>query len=405
MNKKRVIILMMDSLGVGSSKDAIKFNDEGSNTFRHIYESYPMHIPNLEKKGLTSLLGINSTEIFDKKHDIKTDGAYGFAAEKSSGKDTISGHWEIVGCPVLFDWTYFNQKDKNGSYFPLNFIENFTREAKILDGVIDAGQGSGTEIINRFGDLHKKTKKPIIYTSADSVFQIACHEEYYGLDALYKISRVARNILDSMALKVGRVIARPFIGEKAGDYLRTVNRKDFSVPPPYKTLLDNIVDAGGNVISIGKISDIFSHQGISKKVKSYGLPDLIDKTISEIKTMSPSSLLFTNFVNFDCDYGHRRDLKGYAKALEYFDYRLPEINNALCESDMVVLCADHGCDPTWIGNDHTREFIPFLIWGKSIKPGFMGCRKTFSDIGATIAEFLDTQDLFYGTSCSQFLNL
>jgi phosphopentomutase len=404
MNKKRVIILMMDSLGVGSSKDSVKFGDEGSNTFSHIYGSYPMHIPNLEKKGLTRLIKKTNKDLFKESH-IVPDCAYGSAAEKSSGKDTISGHWEIVGCPVLFDWTYFNKKNKYGSYFPIEFMEKFKKECQIFDSVIDAGQGSGTEIINRFGDLHKETKNPIVYTSADSVFQIACHEKHFGLNELYKISGIARKILDDMGLKVGRVIARPFIGENAGDYLRTVNRRDFSVPPTRKTLLDKIVDEGGNVVSIGKIADIFSNQGISRKVKAYGLPDLIDKTINEIETMSSSSLLFTNFVNFDCDYGHRRDLKGYAKALEYFDYRLPEINSVLQKSDMVVLCADHGCDPTWTGNDHTRELIPFLIWGEAIKPGFMGFRKTFSDIGATIAEFLDIQDLSYGTSCSKFLNL
>jgi len=400
MNKKRVIILMMDSLGVGSSEDSIKFNDEGSNTFSHIYESYPMHIPNLEKKGLVHLIKKNVNFATD-----APDAAYGLASERSSGKDTISGHWEIVGCPVLFDWTYFNEKNKNGSYFPTEFIENFKKESRVFNDVVDAGHGSGTEIINRFGDIHKKTKNPIIYTSADSVFQIACHEKHFGLESLYKISKIARTIFDNMGLKVGRVISRPFIGERSGDYIRTVNRKDFSVPPPYHTLLDKVINKGGKVISIGKIADIFSHRGISKAIKAYGLPDLIDKTIDEIKDMPDNSLLFTNFVNFDCDYGHRRDLKGYAKALEYFDYRLPEINHALSESDMVVVCADHGCDPTWLGNDHTRELIPFLIWGQSIKPGFMGLRKTFSDIGATIAEFMGIKDLPYGTSCSRFLKL
>jgi phosphopentomutase len=404
MNERRVIILMIDSLGIGSSSDSIKFKDVGSNTLSHIYKSYPMCIPNLEKKGLLHAVNKSSgCNLYNKNKTL--DGAYGFSGEKSSGKDTISGHWEIVGCPVLFDWKYFNEKNSEGSYFPIEFIKKLKSSSQLFEDIIDAGQGSGTEIINRFGSMHKETGNPIIYTSADSVFQIACHEKYFGLNNLYEISEAARNILDNMGLNIGRVIARPFIGEENEGYSRTVNRKDFSVLPSHKTILDKILDEGGDVTSIGKISDIFAHQGISKKIKGYNLPDLLDKTIDEISNMPSRGLLFTNFVNFDCDYGHRRDLKGYAKALEYFDSRLPEIDSVLRDSDMVVLCADHGCDPTWLGNDHTREYIPFLLWGKMIQPGFLGCRKTFSDIGATIAEFLNLRYPSYGISCSKFLNL
>jgi phosphopentomutase len=398
MNKGRVIILMVDSLGVGSSSDSVKFNDVGSNTLSHIYNSYPMYVPNLRKVGLLRTIHeVKENELFN--------GAFGFATEKSSGKDTISGHWEIVGCPVSFNWKYFYKKYDSGSYFPDDFMHTIKNESQLFNDVIDAGHGSGTEIINRFGDIHIETGKPIIYTSADSVFQIACHEHYFGLDNLYKISSMVRGIFDSMGYNVGRVIARPFLGKGNGNYLRTVNRRDFSVLPPHNTLLDNILSEGGDVISIGKISDIFAHQGISKQVKAHGLPDLINKTLDEILVMPPSSLLFTNFVNFDCDYGHRRDLKGYAKALEYFDSRLPEIDDILCESDMVVLCADHGCDPTWIGNDHTRELIPTLFWGKKVKPGFLGLRSSFSDVGATIARFLNVKQTPFGLPCSEILNL
>jgi phosphopentomutase len=357
-----------------------------------------MYVPNLRKVGLLRTIHeVKENELFN--------GAFGFATEKSSGKDTISGHWEIVGCPVSFNWKYFYKKYDSGSYFPDDFMHTIKNESQLFNDVIDAGHGSGTEIINRFGDIHIETGKPIIYTSADSVFQIACHEHYFGLDNLYKISSMVRGIFDSMGYNVGRVIARPFLGKGNGNYLRTVNRRDFSVLPPHNTLLDNILSEGGDVISIGKISDIFAHQGISKQVKAPGLPDLINKTLDEILVMPPSSLLFTNFVNFDCDYGHRRDLKGYAKALEYFDSRLPEIDDILCESDMVVLCADHGCDPTWIGNDHTRELIPTLFWGKKVKPGFLGLRSSFSDVGATIARFLNVKQTPFGLPCSEILNL
>jgi len=410
MNKNRVIILMIDSLGIGSSKDAYKFNDVGSDTFGHIYEhihlanrrEVKLKIPNLEKKGLlkaaeksrkSKLYGNNDSK-------IRIDGAYGYAIEKSSGKDTISGHWEIVGCPFLSDFYYFKSKN-NKSCFPKEFIDCFIKEANLKNGIIDGGHASGTEIINKFGKRHIKTKQPIIYTSADSVFQIAAHEKFFSIKDLYRISNIARKILDKMNINVARVISRPFVNGKKNNYERTKNRKDYSVPPPRKTLLNKLSESKGHVISIGKIADIFSNQGITKSIKADGISDLFDKTIFETFTAPPGSIIFTNFVDFDSKCGHRRDVNSYAKSLEYFDSRLPELNRIVKKSDMVVLCADHGCDPTWYGNDHTREHIPFLFWGDNIKPGFIGARKSFSDIGATIAKFLGLHPLKYGKSCLQ----
>ncbi|MCP3942110.1 MAG: phosphopentomutase [Desulfobacteraceae bacterium] len=411
MNNNRVLILLIDSLGIGYAKDADKFGDVGADTFAHIVDRCGkktadndkrngiLKLPNLAKKGLyQAALASRGKSITD--YSPKTtgiDAAYGYAIEQSKGKDTPSGHWEITGSPVLFDWHYFTPKDTN-SCFPGDFINAFIEKTGLTQGLFDAGHASGTEVINRLGDEHRQTLKPIIYTSADSVLQIAAHEESFGLERLYEICKVARTLLDDMKLNIGRVIARPFIGNKNGNYTRTGNRHDYSVSPPTKTLLDHIKEENGEVISIGKIADIYANQGITKQVKATGIAELFETSLNEFSKAPAGSLVFTNFVDFDSEYGHRRDTAGYANALEYFDNRLPELDHIIKDNDMIIITADHGCDPTWQGSDHTREHIPFLYWGKQIKPGYIGARKTFADIGQTIADFLEIKPLKYGES-------
>jgi phosphopentomutase len=319
-------------------------------------------------------------------------GAYGHAAELSSGKDTPSGHWEIAGVPVLFDWGYF--KGKQGA-FPAELLQQLIERAG-LPGVLGNCHASGTTIIAELGDEHVATGKPIVYTSADSVFQIACHEEAFGLERLYDLCDIARELVDKY--NIGRVIARPFIGNGPDSYTRTGNRRDLTTPPHAPTVLDKLVEAGGDVISIGKISDIYAHQGITKKVKASGNAALFDATLEALQDAGDRSIVFTNFVDFDMLYGHRRDVEGYAAALEYLDHRLPEILERLGKGDLLILCADHGCDPTWPGSDHTREHIPVLVCGAGMKAGSLGRRDTFADIGQSLATFFDLEPMDYGTS-------
>lgn len=406
LKNKKVVILLFDSFGVGDAPDAHDFGDIGSDTFGHIVDHFknngmPIRLPNLSKKGLKAAAEHSRGEPLSQ--NVATDGdviensKYGYCAELSKGKDTPSGHWEIAGVPVLFDWYYFKPNSK-GSCFDTKFIDKLLLEADIPNGFIDAGHASGTEVLKQYGCESCVTKKPIIYTSGDSVFQIAAHEDYFGLDKLLEICKVARRLLDEMDMVVGRVIARPFIGESSDEYERTGNRRDFSILPPSKTLLDNLCDAGGEVISIGKISDIYAEQGISKKVKATGLKDLFDKTIAEYDVAKSNSLIFVNFVDLDSSFGHRRDPKGYGKALEYLDSRIPDLDNILDDSTIVIMAADHGCDPTAPGSDHTRESIPFLLWGKNIKSEFIGARDSFADIGQSIADYMGVKKLDYGKS-------
>ncbi|MCF6807029.1 phosphopentomutase [Thiotrichales bacterium 19S9-12] len=408
--KGRVVILLMDSFGIGYSEDADQYGDVGSDTLGHIvdyakdaYEKNkrktPLYLPNLAKRGLEKAYELSQNKKLTHSLGYKGDlcGYYGYAKEISLGKDTPSGHWEIAGVPVLFDWHYFKTSE-SGKTFPNSFLDQWLNQCKLIAGVLDAGHASGTEVINRLGNLHCQTKKPIIYTSGDSVFQVAAHEEIFGLSRLYEICERARALLDQQGLKVGRVIARPFVGEN-GDYTRTGNRRDYSILPPNKTLLDYIVQAKGEVISIGKIADIYAHQGVSQTIKATGLEQLFDQTISALEKANTGSLIFTNFVDFDSSYGHRRNVSGYADALEYFDTRLPELDQKLQDDDLVIIAADHGCDPTWEGSDHTREHIPVLAWnndkGLSVN---IGQRDSFSDIGQSIASFMGLKPLTYGKS-------
>ena len=394
----RAIILVMDSFGIGATEDAANFGDTGSNTLGSIASQRaaagkPLNLPNLTRLGLMNAARDSAG---DWPRDCETDAepvaAYGYAAELSSGKDTPSGHWEIAGVPVLFDWGYFSELQNT---FPPALLEKLVVRAD-LPGVLGNCHASGTTIIAELGAEHMATGKPIVYTSADSVFQIACHEESFGLDRLYELCDVARELVDEY--NVGRVIARPFVGNDASDFQRTGNRRDLTVLPPAKTLLDKLTDSGGDVVSVGKISDIYAHQGITKKVKASGNAALFDATLEEIRLASDRTIVFTNFVDFDMLYGHRRDVDGYADALEYFDQRLPELLELMRADDVLVITADHGCDPTWQGSDHTREHIPVLVYGSTVTAGSLGKRDTFADIGQSLASYFKLSPMDYGTS-------
>jgi phosphopentomutase len=398
----RAIIAVLDSFGVGATADAERFGDEGSDTFGHIAAERAkssdgeLKLPNLAKLGLYHA-GRDSTGAFaaGADEDVEIIGAYGFAEELSSGKDTPSGHWEIAGVPVLFDWGYFTAKENT---FPPELLEKLIERAD-LPGVIGNCHASGTTIIAELGEEHVKTGKPIVYTSADSVFQIACHEEAFGLDRLYELCDIARELVDEY--NIGRIIARPFTGDDAASFVRTGNRRDLTTPPHADTLLDKLVADGGEVISVGKISDIYAHQGITRKVKATGNAALFDATLEALGEAGDRSIVFTNFVDFDMLYGHRRDVPGYAAALEYFDQRLPELLAVMQSDDVLVICADHGCDPTWPGSDHTREHIPVLVYGDSVEAGPLGKRESFADIGQSLASFFKLSPMEFGTS---FLN-
>jgi len=411
---KRTIFLLLDSLGIGASHDADKFegsladgttfNDVGANTFGSIAKlcaegkadigrKGPLVVPNLTKLGLAHACKDSSGEFpVGLDESVIPVSAYGYAQEISTGKDTPSGHWEITGAPVLYEWGYF--KDKQNS-FPKALLDAIVERAGI-SGYLGNCHSSGTVILDELGEEHLRTGKPIFYTSSDSVFQIACHEESYGLEKLYELCEIVRELLEPY--NIGRVIARPFIGDAPGNFARTGNRHDYSVLPPNKTLLDRMEASGGEVVSIGKISDIFAAQGITKAIKATGLEALFDESLQALKDASKDTIIFTNFVNFDADFGHRRDVAGYASALEYFDTRLPEMLELMDEDDLLVLSADHGCDPTWPGTDHTREHIPVIFYGKHAPAGTVGLRETFADIGQTIAEHQQLPDLEYGKS-------
>ncbi len=393
----RAVILMMDSFGIGATEDAERFGDTGANTLGSIARvragSRPLSLPNLARLGLIRAATDSAGEAPAGCADAdEVTGAYGYAAELSSGKDTPSGHWEIAGVPVLFDWGYFDKKTES---FPPEFLEKLIERAG-LPGVLGNCHASGTTIIAELGEAHMETGKPIVYTSADSVFQIAAHEETFGLERLYELSQIARDLVDDY--NIGRVIARPFVGTNPENFERTGNRRDLTTPPPSKTVLDKLADSGGEVISIGKIADIYAHQGITRKVKATGNAALFDETLKALDDAPDRSIVFTNFVDFDMLYGHRRDVEGYAAALEYFDARLPELLDVLNADDLLVITADHGCDPTWDGSDHTREHIPVLVSGAGIPAGSIGKRETFADIGQTLAEFFGVDSMDYGTS-------
>ncbi|MBQ4068152.1 MAG: phosphopentomutase [Lachnospiraceae bacterium] len=385
MAKKRVIWIILDSVGMGELPDAKDFDDVGTHTIGHVAKKNGgLKIPNMIKLGLGNIPGMIHIEGVE-----SAIGCYGKGAEISKGKDTTVGHWEMTG---------IYSKERFPTYpegFPKEIIDEFCEKTGVQD-VLGNEVASGTEIIARLGDEHIKTKKPIIYTSADSVFQIACHEEVYAPEELYRLCEVARNILKDEH-GVARVIARPFVGEN-GNYSRTSNRRDFSIKPSENNLLCYLKNSGYAVIAVGKIEDIFAGVGVTEAVHTKDNQDGIDKTIDYIKS-DFEGLIFTNLVEFDSKWGHRNDYLGYAKGLEEFDVRIPEIINAMKDEDLLIINSDHGCDPTTKGTDHTREYIPILIYGKKLKSNvYLGERESFADIGATIAEYFKVDKLDIGTS-------
>ncbi|WP_428074534.1 phosphopentomutase [Candidatus Avelusimicrobium luingense] len=395
--KKRAVILMMDSFGIGNAEDAAQFHDEGADTLGHIATKRGhLNLPNLAALGLFKAAQASTGKEVQAGPQtaakVNLPSKYGFMREISRGKDTSSGHWEMAGCPVDFDWGYFKPDYPS---FPQALVDEICAKAK-LPGILGNKAASGTAIIEELGEEHIKTGKPICYTSADSVFQIAAHEKYFGLDNLYRVCEVAFECVKPY--NIARVIARPFVGEKKGEFQRTKNRHDYSVTPPHATVLDAIKNAGGSVISVGKISDIFAKQGITKAVKASGLEELWNVTLQEAKTAPDFSVVFTNFVDFDMVWGHRRDVEGYAKGLEYFDTRLPDLAAQLDENDIVFITADHGCDPTYTGTDHTREHVPVIMFGKNVKPQFIGRRDTYADLGQTLADYFKLPPLAVGKS-------
>jgi phosphopentomutase len=382
----------MDSVGIGSAPDAAEYGDVGADTIGHIAGACaagkadgcsregPLYVPNLAGLGLGEACRLAGGDLPDGLEIRHREGRFGCAIEVSKGKDTPSGHWELAGVPVPFDWGYF---PRTIPCFPHDLVVQFCARAK-LPGILGNCHASGTEIIERLGDAHVHSGKPICYTSADSVFQIAAHEQAFGLDRLYAICRVAREFLDP--LNIGRVIARPFTGQSAR-YQRTHNRRDYSVPPPGRTVLDLATDAGRDVVSIGKIGDIFAHRGTGRVLKGNGNEALFDRTLEGFDTLKEGGFLFANFIDFDSIYGHRRDVAGYAAALEAFDRRLSQLIARLKRDDMLIITADHGCDPTWSGTDHTREQVPLLVLGGDVSRR-IGARTSFADVGASIARHL-----------------
>jgi len=404
----RGIILVMDSFGIGATADADRFGDVGADTLGHIAEACaagkadrpglrqgPLRIPNLTRLGLARAAQ-GSTGCVPAGLDgaAPVQAAHGFAAELSSGKDTPSGHWEIAGLPVTFDWGFFPKEQPS---FPRELTDALIRDCN-LPGILGNCHASGTDIIRDLGAEHVKTGKPICYTSADSVFQIAAHETHFGLQRLYDVCKVAKKLTEP--LNVARVIARPFVGETPDDFIRTANRKDLTTPPHGETLLTRLVAAGGEVISIGKIADIYAHAGISSKIAAKDNMALFDATLEALKVAGDRALVFANLVDFDMLYGHRRDIAGYAAALEIFDRRLPELEALLQPNDLVLITADHGCDPTWHGTDHTREHVPVLWFGPKVKAQDLGLRSSFADMGQTLARHLGLSPLDHGTACN-----
>lgn len=386
---KRVVIIVLDSVGIGEMPDAERFGDKGSNTLANTAKALGgLNLPNLGKLGLGNIhpiLGVDKVE--------KPLGAFGKASEKSEGKDTVTGHWEIAGCVLKTPLNTF----PNG--FPEEIVSEFTKRTGLE--VLGNKVASGTEIIKELGEEHIKTGKPILYTSADSVFQLAAHEEVIPVEKLYELCQIARDMLQGK-WTVGRVIARPFVGDSSETFKRTANRHDYSLDPFCKTMLEYIIEKELEVSSVGKINDIYNGKGITKTVRIKNNMEGVDKTIEELKR-DFGGLLFTNLVDFDMLYGHRNNPEGYGKALEEVDVRIAEILENLKEDDLLIITADHGCDPTTESTDHSREYIPILAYGKNFKGGnSIGKRESFTDIAKTVLEYLNIENDIEGES---FLNL
>ena len=369
---QRILLIVLDGAGIGAMPDAAEWGDAGSDTFGHILESRDLRLPNLQRYGLGNIRPLKSLPPL-----AQPEGSYGRCALRSNGKDTTTGHWEMAG--IILERAFPTYP--NG--FPANIIDRFVKES-FVPGILGNVPASGTEIIKVLGEEHVKTHKPIVYTSADSVFQIAAHEEVIPLPRLYEMCETARRILDGEH-RVGRVIARPFLGQ-VGAFYRTENRHDYAVPPPRDNLLPALSDEDLDVVCIGKIASIYDSMGVTKDLVAKNNEQSIDQTIAALHAAS-RGLIFSNLVDFDMLYGHRRDTEGYAKALEHFDARLPEIEQAMLVDDVMMITADHGNDPTFPGSDHTREYAPLLVYGKNAKEGVdLGTRASLADIGQTVAE-------------------
>ena len=388
----RAILLVLDSVGCGGAEDAAAYGDEGSDTLGHIAEACaagrgdreglrrgPLALPRLDALGLGHAMSASTGSRPQGFTMGEPSGQWGYGIETSRGKDTPSGHWEIAGTRVDFDWGYFPD---TLPAFPERLTAALIREGE-LPGILGDRRASGTVIIEDLGEEHLRTGKPICYTSADSVFQIAAHEEAFGLERLYALCRIARRLCDP--LKVGRVIARPFVGGSAKEFVRTAHRKDFAVPPPGGNLLQRATKAGRAVVSIGKIGDIFAHCDTGEERKGKSNDGNVDLLIEALKDTPEGGLILVNLVDFDTEWGHRRDVPGFAACLEAFDRRLGEIEAAMRADDYCLITADHGNDPTYKGFDHTREHVPILAFGAGAPPDPIGARGTLADIAETIA--------------------
>jgi phosphopentomutase len=399
----RAIILVLDSFGIGGAPDAAAYGDEGGDTFGHIAAACvdgrgyraglrqgPLWLPHLDALGLGAA-GLAATGKLATGFSAQPTRGVGAAAiETSKGKDTPSGHWEISGCPVPFEWGYFAETIPS---FPADLTVAIIREGR-LPGILGDRHASGTDVIDEFGEESLRTGKPILYTSVDSVLQIAAHEEHFGLQRLYDLCKICRKLVDP--LMIGRVIARPFLGTSKADFRRTSNRKDFAIPPPEGNILDRCQVAGRQVISVGKIGDIFAHRNTGEECKGKSNNEHISMMLESLERLRDGGFMFVNLVDLDTEYGHRRDVPGYAACLEAFDKRLPEIEAKLRPGDLLFITADHGNDPTWRGTDHTRECVPVLITGPGIAPASVGRLSTFADIGASVAQHLGLTATHFG---------
>lgn len=392
----RVFLLILDSFGIGAAADADKFGDVGSDTFLHIAQACALgrankqgmragalQVPNMAALGL-GLAGQASSGTLAPNFsaDQEIIGQWGYAIEQSNGKDTPTGHWEIGGFKVDIDWGYF---PKTEPCFPEELIAEFCKRAKI-PGILGNKHASGIPVIRELGEQSIKTGKPIVYTSVDSVFQIAVHEEYFGIDRLYEICEIAFEL--TKELNIGRVIARPFIGNDASDFTRTGNRHDYAIAPTHDTILDRAKNAGRQVIAVGKISDIYAGRGVTHSIRAHLNDNIFNATLEAEAMAKDGDFVMSNFVDFDMLFGHPRDVAGYANALEEFDKRLPELYARMNDDDIIILTADHGNDPTWEGSDHTREHVPVLVYGKNLKSGTIGARPSFCDIGESVIDAL-----------------
>ena len=401
----RAVIIVLDSVGCGGAADAADYGDAGSDTVGHIAQACAegrgdreglrsglLKLPQMDALGLGLAMFASTGRRPPGFANPAPKGQWGYGVETSRGKDTPSGHWEIAGTPVAFPWGYFPQ---TRPAFPASLSSALIEQAK-LPGILADCHASGTAVIDEYGEEHLRTLKPICYTSADSVLQIAAHEEAFGLERLYEVCRVARKLCDP--LNIGRIIARPFLGERAGEFARTSNRKDFSMPPLPGNLLARAAAAGREIVTVGKIGDIFAHRDTGREMKGKNNADHVDLTLKALSETAEGGLIFVNLVDFDTEHGHRRDVPGYAACLEAFDARLPEIMAAARPDDLCFLTADHGNDPTWRGYDHTREHTPILAFGPKIEPKSIGARASLADIAETSAHWLGLPPGAHGRS-------